>query len=328
MKRFLRRVILVMLLGVVLYGAFVAYTGWRQIEQTLSSFRWSAFALALALASSNYVLRFLKWEYYLKRLEIRGVPKLESALVFLSGFVLTVTPGKVGEVFKSAVLAQTHGVAAARTAPIVLAERLTDVIGVVALIAVGSLGFAGGMPWALAASGGVLLAMVFVLWRRPGELLIEWVESGHPRLRPLGPKLREAFESLRVVASPSALLWPSVLSFVGWACEGSALYLLLDGFAAPASLPRSVFFFATATLAGAVVPVPGGLGVAEAMIQEQLVRLGGVAPPVATSAMILIRFATLWWAVLVGFVALALLRLRFPALMREGEVARADVDLR
>jgi len=33
--------------------------------------------------------------------------------------------------------------------------------------------------------------------------------------------------------------------------------------------------------------------------------------------MILIRFATLWWAVLVGFLALFLLRLRFPAELRE-----------
>jgi hypothetical protein len=41
--------------------------------------------------------------------------------------------------------------------------------------------------------------------------------------------------------------------------------------------------------------------------------------------MILVRFATLWFAVLVGFVALALLRLRFPALAREDPaVAAAD----
>jgi uncharacterized membrane protein YbhN (UPF0104 family) len=316
-----------MLLGVVLYGGFVAYTGWHQVEQSLASFRWSAFAWALGLASSNYVLRFLKWEYYLARLGIRGIPKLDSALVFLSGFVLTVTPGKVGEVFKSAVLAETHGVPVARTAPIVLAERLTDVIGVIALIAVGSAGFSGGLPWAAAAGGGVAVAMVFVLWRRPGELAIEWVERGPARLRPLAPKLRDAFDSLRVVASPGALLWPSILSFVGWACEGTALYVLLDGFGAPASLPLSIFFFATATLAGAVVPVPGGLGVAEAMIQEQLVRLGRVEAGTATSAMILVRFATLWWAVLVGFAALAILRVRFPKLMRDGQVAREEIRI-
>jgi glycosyltransferase 2 family protein len=316
MKRFVRRAIVAMLLGVLLYGAFVAYTGWHRIEQSVASFQWSAFALALALASSNYLLRFLKWEYYLARLGIGDVPKLDSALVFLSGFVLTITPGKVGEVFKSAVLAETHGVPAARTAPIVIAERLTDVIGVIALIAIGSAGFSGGLPWALAATALVLIGMLFVVWRRPGELFLAWAERGPERMRGLAPKLRDAFDSLRIVASPAALFWPSLLSLVGWACEGTALWVILRGFGESAALPLAIFFFSTATLAGAIVPVPGGLGVAEAMIQEQLVHIGRIEPGAATASMILIRFATLWWAVLVGFGALALLRARFPSLMR------------
>jgi uncharacterized protein (TIRG00374 family) len=108
------------------------------------------------------------------------------------------------------------------------------------------------------------------------------------------------------------LIWPTLLSIVAWGCEGVALWVLLRGFDAPVPLGVAVFFYSTATLAGALIPVPGGLGVAEAMIQEQLVRLGGVAPGDATAAMILVRFSTLWFAVLVGFLALAVLRLRFP----------------
>lgn len=320
MKGFLRKLVIAMLLGVVVYGVFVAWAGYRDIGATLESFRWSAFALALGLATANYGLRFLKWEYYLARLEIRGIPKLDSLLVFLSGFVLTVTPGKVGEVFKSAVLSETHGVAPQRTAPIVVAERLTDVIGVIALIVVGSLGFSGGLVWAGIGAVAVALGLVFVLWRAPGEALIAFLER-RPRFATATPKLREAFDSLRIVASPGALLWPSFLSVVGWGGEGVALYLLVRGFGVELSAPLAMFFYATATLAGAVIPVPGGLGVAEAMIQEQLVRLGRVPPSAATSAMILIRFATLWWAVVVGFVALGLLKRRHPGLMREGAEA-------
>ncbi|HWO14822.1 MAG TPA: lysylphosphatidylglycerol synthase domain-containing protein, partial [Polyangiaceae bacterium] len=78
------------------------------------------------------------------------------------------------------------------------------------------------------------------------------------------------------------------------------------------ALSFSVFFYATATLAGALVPVPGGLGVTEAVIHEQLVHVAGAPEGVATACMLLIRLATLWWAVAVGFVALAGLRLRFP----------------
>jgi uncharacterized protein (TIRG00374 family) len=318
MKGFLRKLVIAMLLGVVVYGVFVAWAGYRDIGASLGRFRWSAFALALALASANYGLRFAKWEYYLARLDIRGVPKLDSLLVFLSGFVLTVTPGKVGEVFKSAVLAETHGVPAARTAPIVFAERITDVIGVITLIVVGSLGFSGGLIWAGIGTAAVLCGLSLVIWRAPGEWAIARLRRRSGRLAALAPKLEEAFESLRIVASPSALLWPSFLSVLGWGGEGLALYLLVRGFGVEVPAPLAMFFYATATLAGAVIPVPGGLGVAEAMIQEQLVRLGRVPQSAATSAMLLIRFATLWWAVVVGFVALAILRARFPKLMRQG----------
>ena len=140
-----RRLLAAMLLGVLVYAAFVFYAGYRQMALALAGFEWSALGLALCLSSTNYALRFLKWQYYLRRLDVRGIRTGDSALIFLSGFVLSVTPGKVGEVFKSAVLARTHGVPLERTAPIVVAERLTDVIAIVLLVVIGSLGFGGGL---------------------------------------------------------------------------------------------------------------------------------------------------------------------------------------
>lgn len=321
MKTFLRRLVWAMLLGVALYGAFVVYAGYRDIRSSLGDFRWSAFGLALVLATANYGLRFLKWQYYLARLGVRGVTTSDSLLIFLSGFVLTVTPGKVGEVFKSALLAETHGVPAARTAPIVIAERLTDVIAVIALIVLGSAGFSGGLRWAAIGAALVALGLAFVIWPAPMQRLLAWLER-KPRLaQNIVPKLKEAWLSLQVVAGPAALLVPTLLSIVGWGAEGLALYTLLWGFGTPAPLALTVFFYATATLAGAIVPVPGGLGVAESMIQQQLVHLGKVPQAPATAAMILIRLATLWWAVAVGFIALALLRKRYPDLLQSRPAA-------
>lgn len=318
MTPFVRRLLVAILLGVLVYGAFVLYTGIRDLRASLARFEWTAFALALGLASGNYLLRFVKWQYYLKRLDVRGVGMLDSLLVFLSGFVLTITPGKVGEVFKSAVLAKTHDVPAERTAPIVVAERLTDAIGIIILIVIGSGAFAGGLGWALTGSLACVLGLVLVVWERPLALTIDWLERRPGRLARLAPKLRVSVQSLRVVAGPAALLWPTALSVVAWAAEGVALFVLLRGFAASVPLGVAVFFYSTATLAGALIPVPGGLGVAEAMIQEQLVRLGGVGQGDATASMILVRFATLWWAVAVGFAALGVLRLRFPERLGSG----------
>jgi uncharacterized protein (TIRG00374 family) len=307
-----KRVISALLLGVLLYGAYIAYTGFTEIAESLENFHWFAFAAAVALATLNYLLRFVRWEIYLRLLDIR-IPRADSFFVFLSGFVLTVTPGKVGEVFKSAVLAQTHGIPIARTAPIVIAERLSDLIGVVLLIVLGSAGFASGVPWAIAGTLVVLFGLALVVWEKPLDWLLSFVHR-HPRIGRFEPKLREAVTSLRLLCRPRTLGPPLVLSVLAWASEGVALWALLKGFGAPAPLLLSVFFYETASLAGALIPVPGGLGVVETMLREQLVHLGGVATATATSSMILVRFATLWWAVLVGFIALAALRRRYPAL--------------
>ena len=92
MSPFVRRLLVAMLLGVAVYGFFVLYAGVRDLGTSLARFHWSAFAIALTLASSNYLVRFAKWQYYLRRLDVRGVGTLDSLLVFLSGFVLTITP--------------------------------------------------------------------------------------------------------------------------------------------------------------------------------------------------------------------------------------------
>ncbi len=294
----------------------MVWTGYRSLASALTGFAWWSFGAALALSSLNYGFRFLKWEFYLKRLGIDDIPKLDSFLVFLSGFVLTVTPGKVGEVFKSAVLQQTYGIELARTAPIVLAERLTDVIAIVILVVVGSLGFSGGLPWAIAGAVAVFFMLVLLSWSTPIFTLLRGLEQRGGRAGRLAPKLRTAHASLQLIAHPKALLLPTLLSLVGWGGEGFALHLLLRGFSEVAPLSLSLFFYSTATLAGALVPVPGGLGITEGIMQSQLVQLGGISQGAATGSMLMIRFATLWWAVLVGFLALGWLRLRHPSLMR------------
>jgi uncharacterized protein (TIRG00374 family) len=330
MSRTARRVIAVMLGAIVLYFGLALYTGLDKIAKSLGHYAWWTFGAACALAFSNYVLRFFKWEYYLAVLGIRGIPKGESFLTFLSGFVLTVTPGKVGEVFKSVILFQLRKVPIQRTAPIVVAERVTDLIGVIALITIGSFSFSSGLVWASFGAAVVLALLVFVSSPSLARAFLDLL----PRLPgPLGrafgrvvPKIEEALDQLRELTTPRRLVWPTLLSIAAWTCEGVALWVILGGFpTARPGLPFTAFVYATATLAGALIPVPGGLGVTDGIIKGQLSALGGVPAGTDTAAMLLVRFATLWFAVAVGFVALALLRATRPWL--SGEEATASVPI-
>jgi glycosyltransferase 2 family protein len=326
MKNTLRRVLAVMLLGVAVYGAFAVYSGLGKMGYALSHYAWWTFLAACALAFGNYVLRYLKWEFYLARLEIRGVAKIDSFLTFLSGFVLTVTPGKVGEVFKSVVLQETHAIPIARTAPIVVAERVTDLIGIIVLIVVGSLGFSGGLVWAGIGTAAVGVLLVVVASRSLSLRIIGFVQRLPGPFRSLGPRLEEAYESLATLVKASNLVLPTVLSIAAWSLECLSLWIILRGFGESTSVSLSMFFYATSTLAGALVPVPGGLGVTEGALQQQLMNLGGVAETTSAAAMILVRFATLWFAVLVGFVALSLLKRRNPGLLADDAGSQKPVS--
>jgi len=313
-----RRILVVMLGFVAVYGAFAIYTGLGKIAGSLETFAYSSFLLACTLAFFNYVVRFFKWEFYLSRLEIRGIPKFDSFLTFLSGFILTISPGKVGEVFKSLVLRETYGVPIERTAPIVIAERVTDLIGIIILIVLGSIGFSGGLVWA--AAGAVLVGslLIVVASRRISFGIIALVGRMPGKIGKIAPKLHDAYESLATLVAPRNLVVPTLLSIVAWSFECLSLWVLLRGFAQTTSVLLATFFYATSTLAGALVPVPGGLGITEGALQRQMMELGHVSEGTSTAAMLLVRFATLWFAVLIGFVALSLLKRRHPGLFAKG----------
>jgi uncharacterized protein (TIRG00374 family) len=311
----LRRIVYAMLFGVIVYGGFAVWHGLDSLGGELARFQWWAFAAACGLALGNYGLRWLKWEFYLSRLQIRGVRRIDSLLTFLSGFVFTVTPGKVGEVFKSIVLFETYAVPIARTAPIVVADRITDVIGVIVLIIVGSAGFSGGWLWAGLGTVAVVLLLGVIGSRSASLWIIRRIERLPGVFRQLGPKLHEAYESLATTVRPSNLILPALLSVVAWLLECAALWVILLGLGEHVDLRLATFFYATSTLAGALVPVPGGLGITETSLQGQMQRLGHLGAAVSTAAMILVRLATLWFAVLIGFLALSILRRRYPRLL-------------
>lgn len=316
-----RRVVLASVLGALVVVALSLYGDVNALTQNLRSFPPLSFLGAIALASGNYLLRFVRWQYYLVRLGVR-VPVGESAVVFLAGFVMSVTPGKVGEVVKSVLLFESRATPIARTAPIVVAERLTDLVALVALTAIGSLAFDRGVP--IAVAGALIVgAILFAAGFRPfGELLLGLSEKV-PGVRRFTPRLREAYESLHLLMRPAPLLLGSVIATLAWALECAALDVILGGLGAPWLDWRAVTFaYSAPTIAGAVAMMPGGLGVTEAGMTALLVALshGRMTASVATAATILVRLATLWWAVAVGLVALGVFRAMLRRRTKTGQL--------
>ena len=315
-----RKAFAVMLFAVVVYAALTFLSDVRALRRALVAFHAWTFVAALALAFGNYLVRFAKWEFYLRKLDIgshspgeryRRLPTSESFMIFVSGFALSITPGKAGEVFRSALLRTARGTPIARSAPVVVADRLTDLLSLVMLVAVGSAAFPGWSWVAIIASAMVSVVLFFVVAPRATFRLFA-VLRGLRVAAPWVPKLEEAYESLRVLTSPGALVSATLLSVVAWGLECAGLAIVLRGLDAPVGLGLAFFVYATATIAGAIAMLPGGLGGTEVTMQQMLVGLGHIGAAPAAAATLIVRLATLWFAVALGFVALAAFRRRFP----------------
>jgi uncharacterized protein (TIRG00374 family) len=296
--------------GVTLVAAAVMVLADReQLAAAWAGFELASLAVALLVVLGNYGLRFIRWELYLREVGVQ-VPRVSSALIFFSGFLMSISPGKLGEVLKSALLLQHHGVAVERTAPIVLAERLLDLVALVILVAVASGAFPGA--WLIAAGGAGIVTAIFVvcLWRGLAEAGIRAVERWPLGAR-LAPKLRAAHASLIKLTSPKPLAWGTALGFAGWTLECLATFLIINGFdGVEVHWASATFSYAGGTLAGALSMLPGGLGAAEAGMAGLLMAAeASVDSSVAIQAALIVRFATLWFGVSLGLVAWLALRL-------------------
>lgn len=326
MKKLERRVLLGLLLGVAVYAVMAIWADAAAVGDAVLAFHWPWLLAALALSFGNYFLRFLKWQYYLGIVSVR-VPRGESFAAFLASFALTVTPGKVGEVVKSYLLKRSRGIPIAVTAPIVVAERLTDLIALLILAFVGLSTYAAGVE-ALVLSSAVVAGGLVLLATVPAML---WLISRFERIPWIGPRaaprLRVAYASMRALIGLRPLLVAIALSVVGWGLECLAFDWVIGGFdAGRPALVAATFLYASTTVLGALTFLPGGLGVTEGGLSVGLVQLGLLpTESVAVAATYLIRFATLWFAVVLGVIALGLFRRRY--LPAEATAAGEDAAL-
>jgi glycosyltransferase 2 family protein len=316
-NRLLRRTLYGLAFGVVLYVGAMIYFDIGPVRETLDGYPWWVFGVALALSSANYLLRFAKWELCLHWLGVRrDAPTLtvgRSMTIYLAGLSMSVTPGKVGEVLRSLLLKASDGIPFSRTAPVVVVDRLTDLVALVVLSLVGIAQVPDVLPVVGVTAALVVVSVVILGSPRLLGGLLRFAER-IPLLRRVATRSEELADSTAALLRLRVLLVLSALSIAGWGLECVGYWLILGGFSGiEPSLATATLLWAAGTLVGALSFLPGGLFATEGSLVLATSRLVvGVTGPIALAAALLGRVATLWFGELVGGVALAVF-LRDPS---------------
>ncbi len=117
------------------------------------------------------------------------------------------------------------------------------------------------------------------------------------------------FFSLKKLITFKNIAVSTILGIIAWFFEGLAMYILVSQYLSGQTdqlknLLLSLFIFCFSSIAGFLVLIPGGVGIAEGSISSLLVLFFHLPLHQAVFLTLIFRFATLWFGVSVGLVFL------------------------
>lgn len=306
-RRFFRPLVWSVLVAIAIYATTVIATDLDAVGDSAAKLGVQGWLVILGLSLLNYGLRFIRWQSYLHRFQ-RKISTCRSLAYYIGGFAFTTTPGKAGEALRSVYL-KRHGIAYAHSLAALCAERFVDLIAMSLLALFAATAFPEYRWYVVTLASLILLALPLIHGRPLNRFL------DRQRTRTISPWLRELLgQLLRLLQAASDLLKSGplygglILGFVAWGAEGVAFYLILIALDVPTSIALAVGIYSISVLIGAISFIPGGLGSTEA-IMVILLKLIGADTPAAIAATLICRLATLWFAVILGGISLALLEI-------------------
>jgi uncharacterized membrane protein YbhN (UPF0104 family) len=255
------------LLGPLVSTVSLAAVVWWALHQRAPRIPTSASALLLlALALLVYagvtIARGLRWHAILRGAGVSASMADAQSLIVVGYMGNTVLPARGGELLRLFLMGARTRSSRVAILGTLLAERLLDVVALLAMLLVlafvTAAGLAGAAELSLAAAGLVLLAGALVL--------IGWRLRGTRRLRPIASHVGALTLASRNLLSARGV--PLVLLTAGvWAGEGCIYWLVGRMLSLRLDLLQGCFLVALSSLAAAIPAAPGYAGTYDAAIQ-------------------------------------------------------------
>jgi len=309
-----KKILIVTAAAGLLYLGFIIYADYSHVADAFKKFNWIWLPLLLLLSLLNYLCRFFKWDYYLSILKVQ-IKKIDSFSIFMSALIMSVTPGKMGELLKSYLVKQITGTQISKTAPIIFAERITDFVSLIIIALIGAYIYNYGRSIVIAVGIFFLLILIIISNKGIALPLIKLLEKNNFLKKHL-ISIQNAYESSYQMLRPLPLLYMTILSFISWSFECLGYHLILINFNIDVGFLWASFSYAFATIVGAISMLPGGLGITEGSLTFLLLEQN-YPKDLAVASTFLVRVVTLWFAVLVGIISVTFYQNRFGKIKTE-----------
>ncbi len=245
------------------------------------------------------MLKFFRW-HFLVKLEIKKIDISQSVLLFGLGQIMSISPGKFGEVIKSYFLKKNNNIDYEISIPLVIAERFSEFLTLLLIQTILLIYF-----WEN-------LIILFVLILASSILIIAISNS---KIYGKIINILSKFKFLNIDSTKMAILHESqkilvnpkiyILSIFAWLMEFFCFYIILSNFITDIFVLKAISSYSLAIILGSVSMLPGGLGTTESSLTYLLIQ-NGIEINIAVAVTIFIRIFTLWIPIIIGFLSLYL----------------------
>ncbi len=157
------------------------------------------------------------------------IPLGKSMAVFLSGMFFEVTPGKIGILMKSQILKTSSNIPRTKTMPIVLVEKVYDLIGAVVASIIGVI-ILGMEPYFIIIGILVLTAIFFFMYYTPAaELFFKRITKAKFFSKYVS-NMSEFYQTIQKSTNVKIATICILLAVVYWFIVSAAAYYVLIGF--------------------------------------------------------------------------------------------------
>ena len=298
----LKKIVSIVIITIIIYAIFLFMSDLDKISDKILNFKLEFLPIIVGLVIFSWIISYFRWNILLKNQNIH-IPHSLNFQIFLVGGALGITPGKIGELFKSQILKEKFNIPRTKTAPLFIVEKFLDLVSAMIVTVIGI--------WFIPEIGylaiiGLIISIILFKILTSKKLFIQTL-SFLNKIKFLSKYLEPLSSSHEILSKTlhsKKMFSLLILSVFYWIVIGCAAFFVIEGFGfSVGSILNIISTYSSSLIIGALSFIPGGIGIAEGSLIG-LLTFQGIDVSEAIVIVVLIRIFTLWFSTITGFIAL------------------------
>jgi len=292
---------LIILFIIAFYVIYVVYSDFKEISSNMEEFQFLLLPIIFSFSFMGLFVNGFRQRILLKKINVHITLK-ENLTLYLAGLSMMITPAGIGETIKSYYLKKRFGYSISKTFPLVFVERFQDLITLVSILSFSLIFIQIYEVMVLNIVMICIIVISYIIFRIK-KLFTKIINFSKkiPKLRKFADNMSESYEGLYSMTEGKTMIKCWLIGIISWTLEAVAIYLVFLAFNIDLGFILTIIISFSAILFGAISFIPGGIGLTEISATSLLVK-EGVKLSLATSIIIMMRVATIWFSTAIGFI--------------------------